>query len=97
MSPSGLSAGAASVSITPPVSVDLMGYLRRSEPARGYSNDLIDDVPTRREYPLRGYEPVVAQRHFGRPAPFAPEAGEQLVRHALEFTAELFEGGPSAR
>jgi hypothetical protein len=68
VSPTGLSAGAASVSITPPVGVDLMGY-----------------------------GPVVAQRHFGRPTPFAPEAGEQLIRHALELTAELFEGGPSAR
>lgn len=61
----------------------------------GYSNDLVGYVPTRREYPLGGYEPVVAQRHFGRPAPFAPEAGEQLVAHALELTAELFE--PAAR
>jgi hypothetical protein len=57
----------------------------------GYSNDLVGYVPTRREYPLGGYEPVVAQRHFGRPAPFAPEAGELLVRHSLELTSELFE------
>ena len=56
----------------------------------GYSNDLIGYVPTRREYGFGGYEPVVSQRHFGRPAPFAPEAGEELVRHALELTAELF-------
>ena len=56
----------------------------------GYSNGLIGYVPTRREYPFGGYEPVVAQRHFGRPAPFAPEAGEQLVRQTLELTAELF-------
>ena len=56
----------------------------------GYSNGLIGYVPTRKEYPFGGYEPVVAQRHFGRPAPFAPEAGEELVRHTLELTAELF-------
>jgi hypothetical protein len=56
----------------------------------GYSNDLVGYVPTRREYPFGGYEPTLAQRHFGRPAPFAPEAGELLVRHALELTAELF-------
>jgi Neutral/alkaline non-lysosomal ceramidase, N-terminal len=56
----------------------------------GYSNDLVGYVATRREYPFGGYEPVVAQRHFGRPAPFAPEAGEQLVEHALELTSELF-------
>ena len=49
--------------------------------------------PTRPEYPLGGYEPVVAQRHFGRPAPFAPEAGELLVRHSLELTEELFADG----
>lgn len=61
----------------------------------GYSNDLVGYVPTRREYPFGGYEPAVAQRHYGRPAPFAPEAGEQLVQHALELTEELFD--PSAR
>lgn len=59
----------------------------------GYSNDLIGYVPTRSEYPLGGYEPVVAQRHFGRPAPFSPEAGELLVRHSLELTEELFADG----
>jgi len=63
----------------------------------GYSNDLVGYVPTRREYPLGGYEPVVAQRHFGRPSPFAPEAGEQLVQHALELTDELFDPAPRER
>jgi hypothetical protein len=57
----------------------------------GYSNDLVGYTPTRPEYPLGGYEPVVAQRHFGKPAPFAPEAGELLVRHSLELTSELFD------
>jgi neutral ceramidase len=61
----------------------------------GYSNGLIGYMPTRGEYAFGGYEPVVAQRHFGRPAPFAPEAGEQLVRHALELTDELFGAGKS--
>lgn len=56
----------------------------------GYSNDLVGYVATRAEYPFGGYEPVVAQRHYGRPAPFAPEAGELLVRHSLELTEELF-------
>jgi neutral ceramidase len=63
----------------------------------GYSNGLAGYVPTRREYPFGGYEPVVAQRHFGRPAPFAPEAGELLVRHALELTDELFGTTPHER
>jgi hypothetical protein len=31
-----LRAGAAAISIAPPLGVDMMGYLRRSEPARGY-------------------------------------------------------------
>jgi hypothetical protein len=56
----------------------------------GYSNDLVGYVATRNEYAFGGYEPAVSQRHFGRPAPFAPEAGEQLVAHALELTSELF-------
>ena len=56
----------------------------------GYSNGLVGYVPTRAEYPLGGYEPVVAQRHFGRPSPFAPEAGELLVEQSLELTSELF-------
>ena len=59
----------------------------------GYSNDLLGYVPTRREYPFGGYEPVVAQRHFGKPAPVAPEAGELLIRHSLELTDELFADG----
>ncbi len=53
MTASRLIAGAASVSITPPVGVDLMGYLRRSEPARGYGQPMeatalvLDDGTTR--------------------------------------------------
>ena len=57
----------------------------------GYSNDMIGYVPTRAEYPFGGYEPVISPRHFGKAAPFAPEAGELLVRHSLELTQELFE------
>jgi hypothetical protein len=56
----------------------------------GYSNDVVGYVPTRREYPFGGYEPVVAQRHYGRAAPFAPEAGELLIEQSLELTSELF-------
>lgn len=63
----------------------------------GYSNDIVGYTPTRREYPFGGYEPVVAQRHFGRPAPFAPEAGELLVRHSLELTDELFDRSSRGR
>lgn len=71
-----------------------MGYLRRSEPARGYGQPMeatalvLDDGTTRI---------VLVGADLGRPAPFAPEAGEELVRHALELTTELFERGPSAR
>ena len=38
----------------------------------GYSNDLVGYCRRAPEYPFGGYEPVVAQRHFGKPAPFAP-------------------------
>ncbi|MEO5632585.1 MAG: hypothetical protein ABIV41_11730, partial [Gaiella sp.] len=56
----------------------------------GYSNDVVGYVATRREYPFGGYEPVVAQRHYGRSAPFAPEAGELLIEQSLQLTSELF-------
>ena len=56
----------------------------------GYSNDLIGYVPTRREFAFGGYEPSVSQRHFGKPAPYAHEAGEVLVAEALELTRRLF-------
>lgn len=59
----------------------------------GYSNDLIGYVPTRREYPFGGYEPTVSQRHFGKPAPYALDAGERLVEEALALTNALFPDG----
>lgn len=56
----------------------------------GYSNDLVGYVATPREYPFGGYEPTLAQRHFGRPAPYAPEASAILVEQALALTDVLF-------
>ena len=49
--------------------------------------------PDTKRVPLRGYEPVVSHRHFGKAAPVAPEAGELLVQHSLELTDELFDHG----
>ena len=59
-----LNAGAASVSITPPLGVDLMGFLRRSEPARGYAQPMeanalvLDDGDTRLVLIASGWRPV---------------------------------------
>ena len=61
--------------------------------ALGYSNDLIGYVPTRREFDYGGYEPTVSHRHYGKPAPYAHEAGELLVDEVLALTRMLFQHG----
>ena len=42
------------------------------------------------EYPFGGYEPALSQRHFGNPAPFAPEAGRLCVERGLALLERLF-------
>ena len=44
----------------------------------------------RAEYPFGGYEPSVAQRGYGHPAPFAPEAGEMIAAESIALLNQLF-------
>ena len=47
-------------------------------------------IATRAEYPYGGYEPTVAQRGYGHPAPFAPEAGEMIAAESIALLNQLF-------
>lgn len=58
--------------------------------ALGYTNDQVGYVATAEEYAFKGYEPHVSQRHFGNPAPFAPEAGRLLVERGVALLDSLF-------
>ncbi|MGW9438063.1 hypothetical protein [Streptomyces sp. NPDC055607] len=49
----------------------------------GYTNHMIGYVPTREEFARGGYEPWLAPRHFGRPAPFDEGTADELVRTAV--------------
>jgi hypothetical protein len=51
----------------------------------GFGNDNIGYIPTRRAYPLGGYEVSEAYKYYGYPAALAPEAGEQYVQTAIEL------------
>lgn len=55
----------------------------------GYCQGVLGYVSTRAEYPFGGYEPSVAQRGYGHPAPFAPEAGELIAAECIEMLNDL--------
>lgn len=61
----------------------------------GYCQGVLGYVATTEEYPLGGYEPTVAQRGYGHPAPFAPDAGRMLVEGAVELLQSLHADGVS--
>lgn len=63
----------------------------------GYSNGCLGYVATPEEYPHGGYEPSVAHRGYGHPAPFAPVVAGILRDTALELLAELFPGGHASQ
>jgi hypothetical protein len=64
----------------------------------GYANGCLGYVSTPEEYPFGGYEPAVAHRGYGHPAPFAPSVAGQIVDVSLALLDELFpEGPPPAR
>jgi neutral ceramidase len=55
----------------------------------GYTNSMAGYLAVAEEYAWGGYEPTTAQRNFGMPAPFAPEAAEMLVNQiCLQFQPE---------
>jgi len=55
----------------------------------GYSNGMIGYVPTADEFAHGGYEPWLAPRHFGMPAPFDPSAASVLADAATELAKDL--------
>jgi hypothetical protein len=60
----------------------------------GYSNGVLGYIATPEEYPRGGYEPAVAHRGYGHPAPFSPDVAGIIRETSLELLGELF---PEAR
>jgi neutral ceramidase len=56
----------------------------------GYCQGVLGYFATREEYPFGGYEPTIAQRGYGHPAPFAPEAGEMIADEAISMLNQLY-------
>ena len=73
-----------------------IGYeVRKASPFKatifaGYCQGVLGYISTRAEYPYGGYEPTVAQRGYGHPAPFAPEAGEMIAAESIALLNQLF-------
>lgn len=55
----------------------------------GFGNDNIGYIPTRRAYPVGGYEVADAYKYYGYPAALAPEAGEIYVATASALLRAL--------
>lgn len=55
----------------------------------GYCQGVLGYVAGPDDYPLGGYEPTVAQRGYGHPAPFMPETSRMLVDTAVELLESL--------
>lgn len=55
----------------------------------GYCQGVLGYVSTPEEYQWGGYEPTVAQRGYGHPAPFAPEASRILIEESLTLLNQL--------
>ena len=56
----------------------------------GYCQGVLGYVSTPEEYQWGGYEPTVAQRGYGHPAPFAPEASRILIEESVALLNQLF-------
>lgn len=57
----------------------------------GYCQGMLGYISTAAEYPFGGYEPSVAQRGYGHPAPFDPSVERIIVETSLELLNELAE------
>jgi hypothetical protein len=71
--------------------------VRAVSPARvtvfaGYCQGVLGYVATPEEYQHGGYEPAVAHRGYGHPAPFSPDVAWIIRDTALALLAELFPG-----
>jgi hypothetical protein len=55
----------------------------------GYCQALLGYVATEAEYAHGGYEPTVAQRGYGHPAPFSPTVASILTEQCLRLLREL--------
>ena len=49
----------------------------------GYCQGVLGYVSTPEEYQFGGYEPTVAQRGYGHPAPFSPDASRMLIEESV--------------
>jgi len=49
----------------------------------GYCQGVLGYVSTPEEYQFGGYEPTVAQRGYGHPAPFSPDASRILIEESV--------------
>lgn len=56
----------------------------------GYCGGVLGYVATPEEYPYGGYEPAVAHRGYGHPAPFSPDVAGIIRDTSLELLGELF-------
>ena len=56
----------------------------------GYCGGVLGYIATPEEYPYGGYEPAVAHRGYGHPAPFSPDVAGIIRDTSLELLAELF-------
>ncbi|NDA79714.1 MAG: hypothetical protein EBX92_01000 [Actinobacteria bacterium] len=73
---------------------EIGAQVRRRSPFKttlfaGYSQGVLGYVATPEEYQWGGYEPTVAQRGYGHPAPFAPEASRILIEESLSLLNQL--------
>ena len=56
----------------------------------GYCQGVLGYVSTPEEYQWGGYEPTVAQRGYGHPAPFAPAASRILIEECVALLEKVF-------
>lgn len=61
----------------------------------GYTNGTVGYFPAASAYPEGGYEPVISNRSYGRPAPMAPACERLLVETGVRLAESLFPDCPT--